>query len=41
MIKAKALKSETLSVVYITIKDKSESQHDLKHTEKTIKATKT
>jgi hypothetical protein len=41
MIKAKALKSKTLSVAYITIKDKSESRCDLKYTKKTIKATKT
>jgi hypothetical protein len=41
MIKTKTLKNKTLSAVYIVIKDKSESQHDLEHTEKTIKAAKT
>jgi hypothetical protein len=41
MIKTKALKSKTLSVIYIAIKNKSKSRHDLKHTEKTIKITKT
>jgi hypothetical protein len=41
MIRAKALKSETLSAVYIAIKDESESRHDLKRAKKTIKATKT
>jgi hypothetical protein len=35
------LKSETLFVAYITMKDKSESRHDLERTKKTIKATKT
>jgi hypothetical protein len=41
MIKAKALKSKTLSIAYIAIKDESESQHDLKYIKKTIKAAKT
>jgi hypothetical protein len=41
MIKAKALKSETLSVAYIAIKDKSKSRHDLERAKKTIKTTKT
>ena len=41
MIKAKALKNKTLSIVYIAIKDKSKSRHDLEHTKKTIKTTKT
>jgi hypothetical protein len=41
MIKAKALKNKTLSIAYIVIKDKSESRHDLEHTKKTIKTTKT
>jgi hypothetical protein len=41
MIKAKALKNKTLSVVYIAIKDKSKSRYDLKHAKKTIKAIKT
>jgi hypothetical protein len=41
MIKAKTLKSKTLFIVYITIKNKSKSQYNLKHTKKTIKATKT
>jgi hypothetical protein len=41
MIKTKTLKSETLSAVYIIIKDESESQYDLKRIKKTIKATKT
>jgi hypothetical protein len=35
------LKSETLSIVYIAVKDESESRHDLEHAKKTIKATKT
>jgi hypothetical protein len=35
------LKNETLSVAYITIKNKSKSRHDLEYTKKTIKATKT
>jgi hypothetical protein len=30
MIRAKALKNETLFVAYIVIKDESESRHDLK-----------
>jgi hypothetical protein len=41
MIKAKALKSKTLSVVYIAMKDESESRYDLERAKKTIKATKT
>jgi hypothetical protein len=41
MIKAKALKSKILSVVYIVIKDKSKSRRDLERAKKTIKATKT
>jgi hypothetical protein len=41
MIKVKALKNKTFFVVYITIKDESESRHNLEHTKKTIKATKT
>jgi hypothetical protein len=41
MIRTKALKNKTLSVMYIAIKDESESRHDLERTEKTIKTTKT
>jgi hypothetical protein len=41
MIRAKVLKSKTLFVVYIAIKDESESRHNLKHAKKTIKTTKT
>jgi hypothetical protein len=41
IIRAKTLKSETFFVVYIVIKDKSESRHDLEHAKKTIKTTKT
>jgi hypothetical protein len=41
MIKAKALKSKTLSAVYIVMKDESESRYDLEHAKKTIKTTKT
>jgi hypothetical protein len=41
MIRAKALKSKTFSIVYIAIKDESESRYDLKRTKKTIKTTKT
>jgi hypothetical protein len=41
MIKAKALKNKTFSIIYIVIKDKSESRRDLEYAKKTIKATKT
>jgi hypothetical protein len=41
MIKTKALKNKTFSVIYIVIKDESESRYDLKYTKKTIKTTKT
>jgi hypothetical protein len=41
MIKAKALKNKTLFVIYIIIKDESESRHNLEHTKKTIKTIKT
>jgi hypothetical protein len=41
MIKTKALKNKTLSIMYIAIKDESESQYDLEYAKKTIKAAKT
>jgi hypothetical protein len=41
VIRAKALKNKTLSVVYMVVKDESESRHDLEYTKKTIKTTKT
>jgi hypothetical protein len=41
IIRAKVLKSKTLSIIYITIKDKSKSRYNLEYTKKTIKTTKT
>jgi hypothetical protein len=41
MIKIKALKNKIFSIVYITIKDKSELWYNLEYIKKTIKTTKT